>query len=75
MSLGDSNMAVQAVATLTVSLLMLIGGVIVIVIGTELSIKPMKDMTPKLKRKARLLQLGGILFFIGGMIVASFIAR
>ena len=68
-------MTAQVVVTFTVTLLMLIGGVAIIVIGTEISHTPRKDMTPKLKRKARTLQWGGIMLFLGGMIVSSFIAR
>jgi hypothetical protein len=68
-------MKASDIVILVLAILMLMSGVVAIIIGTETSHAPKKEMTPSMKRKARILQIGGILLFLGGIFVSNLIAR
>ena len=68
-------MSVIDVVILVVSTLMLIGGVAGIIIGTEILPGNPQKRTSEIIIKARILQWGGVLLFLGGIFVASLIAK
>ncbi len=67
-------MSVIDVVLFAVSILMLIGGIAGIIIGTEILPDNPRKRTTTIIRKARILQWGGILLFLGGIFVSSLIA-